>query len=164
VSKSPDGDILIRTLRRDGFGFVRGSTGRTGGLGFRQLLSALHGGAHLGLAVDGPKGPFGDIREGVVQLSRHSQRPIVPLLFSSGRHRVLRTWDRTIVPFPFSSVTVREAEPLQVPAEVSGSTVERWRRRLRNILLPRPAGVPEKGLVRGGQVVEGTGHAAADSG
>ena len=106
VSRSPDGDILVRILAPHGFGFSRGSTGKDGGRAFVHLLRALRAGRSVGVAVDGPRGPFGEVQEGVVQLSRRSGCPIVPLRVRPGRHWKLRNWDRTVVPCPLSTVAV----------------------------------------------------------
>jgi lysophospholipid acyltransferase (LPLAT)-like uncharacterized protein len=135
VSSSPDGDILVRILRRYGFGFSRGSTGKDGGQAFVRLLAALRSGRSVGVAVDGPRGPFGAVREGAVQLSRRSGRPIVPLLVRPGRHWRLHNWDRTVVPCPFSRIAILEGEPLLVEPGVAGSELEAWRQRLAGALL-----------------------------
>ncbi len=164
VSNSPDGDILIRTLGPGRYGFVRGSTGRTGGPAFVRLLAALKAGHDVGLAVDGPKGPFGEIHEGVIQLSRLAQRPIVPLLIRPQRHRVLGTWDRTVVPFPFSRVHVEEAGTVQVPAAASGPELETWRRQLAEILLEQGGDCAAPPAAPGGPDAKGAELAAGDSG
>ncbi len=127
VSNSPDGDILTRTLARGGYRFVRGSTGPDGGKAFVGLLAELRRGFHVGVAVDGPKGPYGIVHDGVIQLSRRADCPIVPLGVRCTKPRVLGTWDRTVVPLPFSGVQVAEGEPLQVPASADGAELERWR-------------------------------------
>ena len=126
VSHSADGEVLIRVLSPDGFGFARGSTGRGGGAAFVRLLTALREGRSVGVAVDGPRGPFGEVREGVVQLSRLSGRPIVGLRARPGRSWRLRTWDRTLVPWPGVGVEVRESPPLQVPADCDGDGAAAW--------------------------------------
>ena len=107
VSGSPDGDILIRTLGHRYYRFVRGATGEDGKRAFVQLRRELDAGRSIGLAVDGPKGPFGVINEGVLQLSRLSGRPIIPLRAEPVRWVALDTWDRTVVPFLFSRVVMR---------------------------------------------------------
>ena len=143
VSQSPDGDILIRTLRAGGYRFIRGSTGQTGVRAFVGLLAELRQGYHVGLAVDGPKGPFGVIHDGVIQLSRRSQRPIVPLVISSQRYWELGTWDRTVVPWPFSRVEVLEAEPLLVPAQATIAEMDSYRRQVAAALLGFPTAAAE---------------------
>ena len=117
VSQSPDGDILIRTLGRRDYGFARGATGEDGKRAFVALRRELDNGHSIGLAVDGPKGPFGVINEGVLQLSRLSGAPIVPLRAEAGRSLVLGTWDRTVVPHLFSRVLMHRGDDLVIERE-----------------------------------------------
>lgn len=118
VSRSPDGDLLIRSLSHHGFGFVRGSTGKQGREAFRGLLAALQAGRCVGLAVDGPRGPFGTVHDGVIQLSRRSGAPIVPLHIRVDRALTLGTWDRTVLPLPFARIDVLEGSEQVVPRDV----------------------------------------------
>lgn len=130
VSKSPDGQVLRRTLAGDGFGFVRGSTGHDGGSGYAGLLRALRRGHHVGLAVDGPRGPFGCIRDGALQLARRSGAPIVPLTLAGRGWLELRTWDRTRVPLPGARLRIEAGRPLQLAGDVAAAEWEGLRREL----------------------------------
>jgi len=141
VSRSPDGDILIRTLARDGYAFVRGSTGHRGGPAFRGLLDALRGGRSVGIAVDGPRGPFGVVHDGVLQLSRLTGAPIVPLAPRCGRQVALANWDRTVLPLPFTRIEVHEGDALTVPADADETGLAACGRRLAAALLT-PQGAP----------------------
>ncbi len=162
VSRSPDGDILRRVLGPWGYRFVRGSTGKDGGLAAAALLRALRGGLSVGVAVDGPRGPFGEVREGVVRLSSLSGRPIVPLGFRPGRHLALGNWDRTVVPWPLSRVEASEGEPLRVPAGCGGAEAERWRRELSARLLAGAPTVPLRPAARGSASAEAAGGAGRE--
>lgn len=130
VSGSDDGAILVRVLRGSGFEFVRGATGERGARALVELRRVLEAGRPVGIAVDGPKGPFGDIRDGVGQLAALTGRPVVPLLAVPGPALRLRTWDRTVVPLPGSRVRVRVGRPL---APGSGSP-DQEAARLRGVL------------------------------
>jgi lysophospholipid acyltransferase (LPLAT)-like uncharacterized protein len=112
VSGSDDGAILVAALAGTGFGFVRGATGEGGGRALVELRRILDGGGAVGVAVDGPKGPFGEIRDGVTHLARLTGRPLVPLVAEPGGAVRLRTWDRTVVPLPGSRVIIRVGAPL----------------------------------------------------
>lgn len=112
VSGSEDGAILVSALANSGFGFVRGATGEGGGRALVELRRILDGGGAVGVAVDGPKGPFGEIRDGVVRLAQLTGRPIVPLTAEPTSAVRLRTWDRTVVPLPGSRVVIRVGAPL----------------------------------------------------
>jgi hypothetical protein len=130
ISKSPDGEILVRTLGGGGFGFVRGSTGHAGHEGFVGLLRALRAGHHVGVAVDGPRGPSGRIHDGVLQLARRAQVPILPLVARCRRPLILSTWDRTRVPLPFSAFAIHAGEPLRIAPDTDESALEVARRLL----------------------------------
>ena len=130
VSQSADGEVLSRALGPHGFGFARGSTGHGGGPAFMRLLAALREGRSVGVAVDGPRGPFGAVREGVVQLSRLSGRPVVPLRARPRHCWRLRTWDGTIVPWPGAVARIDEGPPLQVPPEEDPAQTPLWSARI----------------------------------
>ena len=112
VSGSEDGAILVHALAGSGFRFVRGATGDGGGRALVALRRVLEGGGAVGIAVDGPKGPFGEVRDGVAQLARLTGRPIMPLVAEAPHALRLHTWDRTVVPLPGSRVAVRMGSPL----------------------------------------------------
>lgn len=112
VSGSDDGAILVQALRGTGFGFVRGATGERGARALVELRRVLESGRSVGIAVDGPKGPFGAIRDGVAQLAALTGCAVVPLSASPGAALRLRTWDRTVVPLPGSRVRLRVGSPL----------------------------------------------------
>ena len=127
VSQSADGQILTRTLVRDGFGFVRGSTGHGGREGFVGLLRVLRAGRSVGMAVDGPRGPFGHVHDGALQLARRSGAAIIPLTVTGRGCVQLKTWDRTLVPLPWARLDVRAGEPLTVPADADAEALAHLR-------------------------------------
>ena len=135
VSNSPDGEILIRTLGRGNYRFVRGGTGDGGESAFRGLVRELEAGHSIGLAVDGPKGPYGHINDGVLQLARLTGVPILPLLARPRRARVLGTWDRTVVPYPFSAVQMLHGPRLVLDRQITAVELDRARESLAQFFL-----------------------------
>jgi lysophospholipid acyltransferase (LPLAT)-like uncharacterized protein len=134
VSNSPDGDILIRTLGTRDYGFVRGATGEGGQQAFKDLVRQVEAGRNVGVAVDGPKGPYGVINEGVFQLARLTGAPILPLVARPGRHRRLGTWDRTVVPCPLSRMTMGHGPLLRLPRQCGQVEIQTARRCLADFL------------------------------
>jgi lysophospholipid acyltransferase (LPLAT)-like uncharacterized protein len=53
--------------------------------------------------------------------------PILPVTFSAARARRVRTWDRTVVPRPFSKGLYLCAEPIVVPRDADRDEQERLR-------------------------------------
>ncbi len=117
VSDSPDGEILVKTLGQSDYRFVRGATGGDGRRALVLLRRELDAGHSVGLAVDGPEGPFGSIREGVLHLARMTGAPVVPLVARANRPIVLNTWDRTIVPVPFRKLEMLIGPILRIPQD-----------------------------------------------
>ncbi len=104
VSNSPDGDILVHALGDKNYNFVRGASGKDGGRAFVGMRRMLDSGVSVGVAVDGPEGPFGKIHDGALHLARKTGFPIVPIKASPSRAIALHSWDRTIIPLPFTKV------------------------------------------------------------
>lgn len=140
VSSSTDGDILVRTLGTGGYDYVRGSTGSGGGRALVELRRRLEAGRCLGLAVDGPKGPFGRVQDGVLHLARLTGAPILPLRVRASRAWVLGTWDRTVVPQPGSRISVTVGPALRCGRDAGPDTLDRLRSRLEGFLLGQQEG------------------------
>lgn len=100
-------------------------TGEGGGRALVALRRELEAGHSVGVAVDGPKGPFGAIHEGVLHLARLTGAPIVPLRAVSRRALVLGTWDRTVVPLPMGGTRIEEGAGLMVGETGDQETVRR---------------------------------------
>jgi lysophospholipid acyltransferase (LPLAT)-like uncharacterized protein len=118
ASQSEDGEIIARWLERNGYRVVRGSTSRGGGEALRQMVRQVRSGRHAALTVDGPKGPPRVVQPGVLQLARLTGAWILPITYSSARPRFLRSWDRYLLPTPFSRNVVAYGEPFAIPAEL----------------------------------------------
>lgn len=106
ASRSRDGQWAALSARLLGLEVVRGSTSRgavAGGLGLARRL--LAGGA-VGVAVDGPRGPRHQVGDGPARLARRTNADLVPVAAAASRGLSLRTWDRLLIPAPFSTVHV----------------------------------------------------------
>ena len=134
VSQSRDGEYLARLNRLLGFYSVRGSSTRGGVRGFLQLTDALRGGHDVVIGVDGPKGPLHECKAGPALLAKHSGMPIIPLAGCSSRSLRLKSWDRTIVSLPFSTISVMCGAPIFVPHDADKETIAAYQRRVADAL------------------------------
>ncbi|WP_457600064.1 lysophospholipid acyltransferase family protein [Hydrogenivirga sp.] len=122
ASRFIDGEIAAILLRGLGFNVVRGSTeegraekgGRTGTL---QLIDVLRRGENVAITVDGPKGPAFKVKKGVVFLAQKTGAKIVPAVVKFKRAKVLNSWDRFTIPYPFTEGVVLTGEPITVGEE-----------------------------------------------
>lgn len=118
ASQSEDGEIIARWLEKNGYRVVRGSTSRGGGEALRQMVRQVRSGRHAALTVDGPKGPPRVVQPGVLQLARLTGAWILPITYSSVRPRFFQSWDRYLLPKPFSRNVVAYGEPFPVPDQL----------------------------------------------
>lgn len=130
ISQSRDGELIARTVGRLGIDASRGSTTRGGLAGMRSLLRKAEEGYDLAFTPDGPKGPAGVVQPGVILAAAATGWPIVPVALAASRCRRLRSWDRFVVPLPWSRVHFAYGEPLQVArrGELEGPALELARR------------------------------------
>jgi len=100
----------------------------------RGLLKALKSGHDVGLAPDGPRGPVGVVQKGVIALAQLSGVPIRPVAWSASRVWRARSWDRFIIPKPFSRGFVVWGPPVRVPRAASEGELEILRQEVQNRL------------------------------
>jgi hypothetical protein len=120
ASRSKDGEIIAGWLERNGYKVVRGSSSRGGSEALREMVRQVRSGRAAALTVDGPQGPPRQVQPGIVELARLTGGWILPITSSSARPRFLASWDRYLLPRPFSRNVVLYGEPFPIPADESG--------------------------------------------
>ncbi len=126
ISRHRDGEYITRIAQHLGFTVVRGSATRGGVAAFRQLLESLQTGHHVVVTPDGPKGPARRVKSGVIELSRLSGMPILPVGFGAWPRRFLQSWDRFLVPSPFAHGVYLWGEPIRVPTDLTKAEAEKY--------------------------------------
>ena len=136
ISPSKDGDFAVRILDRIGGQAVRGSATRSGVKALKGLYRAMtREGRSPIILPDGPRGPNRHSKKGAILLSQLAQAPIVPIAIESRPDWRLRTWDRHLVPPPFSRVAIEVGTPYIVPKGLDEQALENQRKRLDDILI-----------------------------
>lgn len=135
ASLSRDGEIASRMARAWGIETVRGSASRGGLKALRSIHRAItRRGSSPIMVPDGPRGPAHSFKVGVAVLAQTSGAPVLPLGFAAQKCWRLRSWDRLIVPRPFSRVTVVVGEPQTVAPDLDTEQIEAERARLEDVL------------------------------
>ncbi len=136
VSRFRDGDIAEKFLLSLGYRVVRGSSEegkpqKGGSVGLLRLVKVLREGNTVAITVDGPKGPYGKVKAGIILLAQKTGVPIIPVYVDFEWYIRLKTWDRLVIPIPFSRAKVRIGNPLWVLPEDS---IEAKREELEEVL------------------------------
>lgn len=135
ISHHRDGVFISRTLAHLGIGTIAGSSSRGGGGALVSMVRALKRGEYMGITPDGPRGPRMRAAPGAAAAARLSGAVLVPVSYSAARRRVLSSWDRFVVPLPFSRGIVRLAPPIEVSRQADETELEAVRRRLESELI-----------------------------
>jgi lysophospholipid acyltransferase (LPLAT)-like uncharacterized protein len=114
ISASRDGELIARVAKGLGYTPVRGSSSRGGREAAQELVEAVKAGSNAAITPDGPRGPRRTCQPGVVKIAKLSRRPVVPFGFAAERCWRLRSWDRFILPKPFSRCVFVYGEPVAV--------------------------------------------------
>jgi lysophospholipid acyltransferase (LPLAT)-like uncharacterized protein len=136
VSPHRDGILLKNILKRFGFNLIEGtiSITQTAFSAFRQMVKLQKSGSDIGFPPDGPRGPCGQAKMGIIELAKRTRRPILPLAFSASKKKVFNTWDRFLLPYPFSKGVFIWGEPIYIDKDADQDYLEEKRRLLENRL------------------------------
>jgi lysophospholipid acyltransferase (LPLAT)-like uncharacterized protein len=135
TSASHDGDMVARAMAVFGLGSVRGSTSRRGVAALVGLKRALREGFDICVTPDGPRGPRYRLQPGIIKLAESTGAPIVPIHVRFASAWRLKTWDRFVIPKPFSRVEVIFAQAVTLPQDMDETRFENERLSLEKILI-----------------------------
>lgn len=135
ISMSRDGDLVADLTQRFGFDVVRGSSSRMGASALRELSGVLKSGRDVLITPDGPRGPAYELGSGIVFLAQQTGAPVVPVNFEYSSCWQLKSWDRFILPRPFSKVRVILGPPHRVRSTSTPEEFEAERLRLQKAMM-----------------------------
>ena len=127
ISQSRDGEMIARVVDILGWRSVRGSSSRGGMRALKEIRTLTAKGYRIGHIVDGPQGPFGVVKPGLITIAQFAGVPIVPVIVSAQRRWTFNSWDRFMVPKPFSRVIIRFTPPIFVPRKLDAPAFESLR-------------------------------------
>jgi lysophospholipid acyltransferase (LPLAT)-like uncharacterized protein len=133
-SNSYDGEYMGRIIRKFGFVAVKGSSSRNAVRALLGLRRALREGWSVAFTLDGPRGPRYKVKPGPVALARSSGVPLTMFHMAVDRAWVLNSWDRMMIPKPFSRVLMRFGKLIPVPADASEADLDHYQQQLQDSL------------------------------
>jgi lysophospholipid acyltransferase (LPLAT)-like uncharacterized protein len=135
ISQSRDGELIADIAQRLGFVPVRGSSSRGGTEALKTILRKLEENPVVGHVVDGPRGPKGTVKPGLIRMAQLSGAVVLPLILSVDKAWIAGSWDRFLIPKPFSRVTVQWGDPFSVPRKTDPEAFDAFRRQIQEKLI-----------------------------
>ena len=136
ISQSSDGEIVAGGARRAGWNPVRGSASRNGRTALKEMIVNLKTTKLAAHIVDGPRGPLGIVKPGAIRLAHVSNAVIVPFYVSAEKRWQFNSWDKFLLPKPFSKVSLRFGEMIKFNKTKDEARFEKQRKQLEEIMRP----------------------------
>jgi lysophospholipid acyltransferase (LPLAT)-like uncharacterized protein len=133
-STSFDGEFTARMIRRFGFLPVRGSSSRGAVRGLLGMRKEIEAGWTVAFTIDGPRGPRFVTKPGPVLLARASKVPMAVFHIAIENAWVLNTWDRLMIPKPFTKALMRVGALIPVPEDIGAADLEHYNAMLQSSL------------------------------
>jgi lysophospholipid acyltransferase (LPLAT)-like uncharacterized protein len=134
-SDSFDGEYTGRIMRKFGFVKIRGSSSKGAVKALLSMRRELEQGWKVAFTIDGPRGPRYVAKPGPVTLARSTGVPMVAFHIAVENAWVLRTWDRLMIPKPFSRALMRVSRKISVPPKIiDDSEMDRYQSELQAAL------------------------------
>jgi len=130
ISRSFDGELITRILRMFGFGAVRGSSSRGAREGLLGLKDVIESGRTAIFTADGPRGPIYQTKMGPIKLAQITGAPIGVFHLQPEHAWTMHSWDRFLVPKPFTRIVVSWAQWTHVPTDLPAEELESKREEL----------------------------------
>ncbi|MFC1535310.1 lysophospholipid acyltransferase family protein [Thermodesulfobacteriota bacterium] len=136
ISQSKDGKIVAGVAKRTGWHPVRGSSSKGGKRALHTMIANFKKTKLAGHIVDGPRGPSGKVKAGVIRLAHVANVVIVPFYVSAENGWYFNSWDKFLLPKPFSKVSLRFGKMIKFESVKDEESFEKQRKQLEDIMLP----------------------------
>ncbi len=135
ISPSRDGEIPAKMARAWGGIVIRGSTTRTGAQTLRDMYHiVVKEGVSPVTTSDGPQGPIHIFKIGDILLSQFTQAPLLPIAYAAEKTWQLKSWDKFLIPKPFSNIVIAIGEPVTIPKGLLAEDLEPLRMQMEDAL------------------------------
>jgi len=135
ISASRDGDLLSDAIHRFDYDVVRGSSSKLGATGLLQLSDVLAKSGDVVITPDGPRGPAYELGPGIIFLAQKTGAAVLPINMEYSSCWRVKSWDRFIIPRPFSKVRVIIGQPERITPTSNDEEFEAERLRLQNAMM-----------------------------
>lgn len=135
TSYSYDGELVARVVGHLGIGALRGSSSRGGSDAMHRMSMALSQGVSVIFTPDGPRGPRRELKAGAAVLSARTKMPVIPNAFAATRCWRMKSWDRMVIPKPFSTIVCEYGEPVAACESEDEAAIEAKRAELERTMV-----------------------------
>jgi len=128
ISPSVDGEVPAKIIESWGAVAIRGSSNRTGARALKDMYNTIVKDKISPVTTsDGPTGPVHEFKQGAVMLAQLTQSPMLPIAYMASRYWESKSWDKFIIPKPFSRIVIAVGEPHSIDKKSNAEKLEEER-------------------------------------
>jgi lysophospholipid acyltransferase (LPLAT)-like uncharacterized protein len=135
VSPSEDGEIIAQIVSRWGYKALRGSSSHSIVKAWNEMKRELKAGGELIIVPDGPKGPGREMKLGAIKLAEETGASLIPFTFSSSKRKTLNSWDRFLIPKPFTKFVAIYGDPISIGSDLTKQELKEKRQEVEDIMI-----------------------------
>jgi lysophospholipid acyltransferase (LPLAT)-like uncharacterized protein len=135
ISPSKDGEIPARIMDGWGYKVLRGSGSHVVKEAWLEMKEELQSGGEVIIVPDGPRGPDRRLKLGCIKLAAETGAALVPFSFSASRKKILKSWDRFLMFYPFSKVVAVYGQPAEIRPGLTDGKLEAERQRIETLMV-----------------------------
>ena len=113
ISGHADGKIISNAITYFGIQTITGSSRKNNLSSLKEILKQINNDTIIGITPDGPRGPNGEVKKGLISLLKKTNVPVIPLSYSAKFKFTLNTWDKFIFVTPFNKFVAVWGNPFQ---------------------------------------------------
>ncbi|MBS4235723.1 lysophospholipid acyltransferase family protein [Campylobacter vulpis] len=114
ISHHNDGELIARLIHFYGLNVIRGSTFKGASGALRSAFKVLEQKDDIVITPDGPRGPRHSISDGAILIAQKKSVKIRILNYEASRFWEFKSWDKMLLPKPFSKIIYSLSEPFDV--------------------------------------------------
>jgi lysophospholipid acyltransferase (LPLAT)-like uncharacterized protein len=119
ISSHADGKIIGNVSKFFDINVIWGSSNKNPMGSVRNIFAALAKKECMAITPDGPRGPRFEINSAIAKIASKYNVPVIPMTFASSRRKIFSSWDRFILPLPFSKLALIYGKPIKIPQSLT---------------------------------------------
>lgn len=119
ISKSKDGDLLNKLLKRWRYNVIRGSSSAGGEIALGIMIDYAKNNSSIAITPDGPRGPAFKLKAGAVITAKKSGLPLILMGVGYKKKKLLKSWDAFQIPYFFTQANVIFSEPIFINSSLN---------------------------------------------
>ncbi|MGB4191318.1 MAG: lysophospholipid acyltransferase family protein [Rickettsiales bacterium] len=134
VSDHNDGRLIGKIIQHNNIELIYGSSSKKRLSSLKEILVFIRNGYNFLITPDGPRGPAKQVKGAIINIASNTGIPIIPAICSAKSAKIFNSWDKFMLPLPFSEISIIFSKPIQIPKNISMSEKEQYEQTLNDSL------------------------------